>query len=71
VRDGVSIEAADRMADMKKRDTAEAAEQLLAGTGWLPALMRTARAAQESAEWPQADAVTEAKDTDAYSAAAE
>ena len=47
------------MADMKKQDMAEAAEQLLAGTGWLPALMRTPRAAQEPAEPPQADAVTE------------
>ena len=33
VREGVSIEAADRMADMKKQDMAEAAEQLLAATG--------------------------------------
>ena len=36
------------MADMKKQDMAEAAEQLLVGTGWLPALMRTPRAAQET-----------------------
>ena len=49
------------MADMKKQDMAEAAEQLLVGTGWLPALMRTPRAAQEPAEAPQADAVTETK----------
>ena len=41
VREAVSDEAADRMADMKKQDMAEAAEQLLVGTGWLPALMRT------------------------------
>jgi hypothetical protein len=40
VREGVSHEAADRMADMKKPDMAEAAEQLLAATDWLPALMR-------------------------------
>ncbi|WP_430642047.1 hypothetical protein [Bradyrhizobium aeschynomenes] len=26
---------------MKKRDMADAAEQLLAATGWLPALLRT------------------------------
>jgi ParB family chromosome partitioning protein len=45
---------------------AEAAVQLLLGTGWLPALMRTPRAVQE-----QADTVTEAKDPDAYSVAAE
>jgi ParB family transcriptional regulator, chromosome partitioning protein len=29
------------MADMKKQDMAEAAEQLLAATDWLPALLRT------------------------------
>ena len=39
--EAVSDEAAERMADMKKQDMAEAAEQLLVGTGWLPALMRT------------------------------
>ena len=70
VREAVSDEAADRMADMKKQDMAEAAEQLLVGTGWLPALMRTPRAAQEPAEHPQADAVTETN-PDAYSVAAE
>ena len=43
VREAVSIEAADRMADMKKQDMAEAAEQLLAATDWLPALLRTPR----------------------------
>ncbi len=71
VREAVSGEAADRMADMKKQEMAEAAEQLLVGTSWLPALMRTPRAAQETGEQPQADAVTEAKDSDAYSVAAE
>jgi ParB family transcriptional regulator, chromosome partitioning protein len=71
VREGVSDEAADRMAHMKKQGMAEAAEQLLAATGWLPVLMRTPRAAQGSIETPQADAVTEAKDTEAYSVAAE
>ena len=65
-----AIEAADRMADMKKQDMAEAAEQLLAATGWLPALMRTPRAAQQSTEEPQADAVTETN-REAYSVAAE
>ena len=71
VREGVSIDAADQMADMKKQGMAEAAEQLLAATGWLPALMRTPRAVSEPAESPQPDAVTEAKDTEAYSVAAE
>jgi ParB family transcriptional regulator, chromosome partitioning protein len=70
VREAVSDEAADRMADMKKQDMAEAAEQLVVGTGWLPALMRTPRAAQEPTEQPQADAVTETN-PDAFSIAAE
>jgi ParB family chromosome partitioning protein len=42
VREGVSAEAAERTADMKKVEMAEAAEQLLAaGTTWLPALLRS------------------------------
>jgi ParB family transcriptional regulator, chromosome partitioning protein len=71
VREAVSDEAADRMADMKKQGIAEAAEQLPAETGRLPALLRTGRAAQGPAESRQADAVAEAKDTKAYSVAAE
>lgn len=70
VREAVSIEAADRMADMKKQDMAEAAEQLVIATGWLPVLMRTPRTAQECTEQPQADVVTEAS-PDMYSVAAE
>ena len=61
VREAVSDEAVDRMAQMKKQDMAEAAEQLLAATGWLPALMRTPRTVPEPAESPPPDAVTEAK----------
>lgn len=41
VRDGVSAEAAERIAGLKKQPMAEAAEQLLSGTGWLPAALRT------------------------------
>ncbi|CAM5417902.1 chromosome-partitioning protein ParB OS=Afipia felis OX=1035 GN=parB_1 PE=4 SV=1 [Afipia felis] len=41
VREAVGDEAKDRLASMKKPPMAEAAEQLLAGTGWLPPLMRT------------------------------
>jgi ParB family chromosome partitioning protein len=70
VREAVSIEAADRMADMKKQDMAEAAEQLVIATGWLPVLMRTSRTAQECTEQPQADVVTETS-PDTYSVAAE
>ena len=41
VTEGVSEDAARRIADMKKPDMAQTAEQLLAGTGWLPAVLRT------------------------------
>lgn len=70
VREGVSAEAADPMASMKKPEMAEAAEQLLAITNWLPVVMRTPKTAQEPAEFPQADADTVA-DVHAYPAAAE
>jgi ParB family chromosome partitioning protein len=53
VREAVGDEAADRITSMKKQPMAEAAEQLLAGTGWLPPLMRTAQPATLPA--PQAD----------------
>ncbi len=56
------------MAAMKKQDMAQAAEQLLIATGWLPALMRTPRGGQEPAEQLRAD---EGKNLVAYSAAAE
>jgi ParB family chromosome partitioning protein len=71
VREAVGDEAADQMAHMKKQGMAEAAERLLAGTGWRPLLMRTPRATQGPAESLQADAVTEAKDTEACAVAAE
>jgi len=70
VREGVGHEAADRLADMKKPEMAEAAEQLLAATDWLPALMRTPKAVQEGAKQAQTEAVTEA-DASAYASAAE
>ncbi len=54
VREAVSDEAADRIASVKKQPMAEAAEQLLAGTGWLPPLMRTTQPAGMDA--PQVDA---------------
>ncbi|ESY01390.1 ParB/Srx family N-terminal domain-containing protein [Mesorhizobium sp. LNJC405B00] len=41
VREAASEEAAERLSDLKKQPMAEAAEQLLAGTGWLPAVLRT------------------------------
>ncbi len=45
VREALGDEAAERIADKKKVEMAEAAEQLLAGTGWLPPVLRTARPA--------------------------
>jgi ParB family transcriptional regulator, chromosome partitioning protein len=40
VKDGVTPEAADNLAKLKKDVLAAEAEQRLAGTGWLPALLR-------------------------------
>jgi ParB family chromosome partitioning protein len=54
VREAVGDEAADRIASMKKQPMAEAAEQLLAGTGWLPPLMRTAPQPNPVAAMPDA-----------------
>jgi len=71
VREAIGDEAAIRMAVMKKQDMAEAAEQLLAATGWLPPLMRTPRTVPEPTEPPQVVAVTQTKDPDAYAVAAE
>jgi len=45
VREALDDEAAERIADLKKQAMAETAEQLLAGTGWLPPVLRTARPA--------------------------
>ncbi len=42
VREAVSDEAANHLTDMKKQPMADAAQQLLSGTGWLPPLLRTA-----------------------------
>ena len=42
VREAVSEAAAERIAPLKKAEMAEAAEQLVAGSGWLPPLLRTA-----------------------------
>ncbi len=41
VREATGSEAADRIAGLKKPEMAAAAEELLAGTGWLPELLRT------------------------------
>jgi len=73
VAEGVSEDAARRIADMKKPDMAQAAEQLLAGTGWLPAVLRTPKAEAEQPATVEAEP-TEAQGTDeedAYAVAAE
>lgn len=59
VCEGVSDEAAGRIEGLKKPEMAEAAEQLLARTGWLPSLLRTARPAWLDAE-PEADTYLQA-----------
>lgn len=41
VREALGDAAAERIASLKKQAMAENAEQLLAGTGWLPPLLRT------------------------------
>ena len=41
VREAVGEEAAARLDGMKKQPMAESAEQLVAGTGWLPLVLRT------------------------------
>lgn len=40
MREAVSEEAAERIGGLKKPDMANEAEALLAGTGWLPSLLR-------------------------------
>ncbi|MGE4338050.1 MAG: ParB/RepB/Spo0J family partition protein [Pigmentiphaga sp.] len=63
VHEAVGEEAAERVRGMKKQAMAEAAEQLLAGTGWLPAILRTAE--------PTEVRGGEAEEGEGYSAAAE
>jgi len=45
VGEALGDEAAERIAAMKKQEMAQAAEQLLAGSGWRPPLLRTERSA--------------------------
>ncbi|ODM76791.1 ParB/RepB/Spo0J family partition protein [Bradyrhizobium elkanii] len=65
VREGVGGEAAERLRDMKKADMAQAAEQLLAATDWLPSLLRTA------APHAQTDLQSEAQGGEPHAEAAE
>jgi uncharacterized LabA/DUF88 family protein len=59
------IDASGRRKVKAKFDMAEAAEQLLAPTGWLPALLRTAKPAAEQVDMPTEEG------SDTYSQAAE
>ena len=43
VREGVSAQAAENLAGLKRDRLVEAAEQKLAGKGWLPPLLRSTR----------------------------
>jgi ParB family chromosome partitioning protein len=42
VAEGVTRQAADNLAKLKKNALAKEAEKQLAGTGWLPAILRVA-----------------------------
>ncbi|MBX5141232.1 ParB/RepB/Spo0J family partition protein [Rhizobium lentis] len=65
VGEALGDEAAERIAAMKKQAMAEAAERLLAGTGWLPPLLRTERPAWLDATEADGDAVAVAEAPDA------
>ena len=49
VREAVSQEAAERIAGLKKPEMTQAAEPLVAGTGWLPPILRTASITTDAA----------------------
>jgi ParB family chromosome partitioning protein len=51
--------AADRIAHLKKADMASEAEDLLAGSGWLPDVLRPVGSLQASEPLPEADTVDE------------
>lgn len=59
VREAVGEDAAERIAGSKKPEMAQAAEQLLAGTGWLPSVLRTARPVSRDTE-SEAEALAQA-----------
>ncbi|WP_336959905.1 ParB/RepB/Spo0J family partition protein [Sphingobium aquiterrae] len=73
VADAVSEEAAARIVPLKKPDMALAAEQLLAGTGWLPAVLRTPEpeTVVVQAEEPEAEPVDQPSEAEASHTEAE
>jgi ParB family transcriptional regulator, chromosome partitioning protein len=60
VREAVSEEAALCIASLKKAEMAEAAEQLVAATGWLPPILRTANAEDDQETASAADTMAAA-----------
>ena len=66
VTEAVNPEEAGRIAGFKKGDMAEAAERLVEGKGWLPAVLRVAPVADDETEAVDAPATD-----DGYSFAAE
>lgn len=71
VREALGDEAAERIADKKKVDMAEAAERLLAGTGWLPPLLRTERPAWLAEDQSDAPVMAEDREDEPFAVAAE
>lgn len=67
VREAKGDEAADRIAGFKKPEMVEAAEELLAGTGWLPEPLRTPALASNLDE-PSFEIVDESAESEAQSA---
>ncbi|WP_316189600.1 ParB/RepB/Spo0J family partition protein [Bradyrhizobium sp. SZCCHNS1054] len=59
VRKAVGHDAAERIAGLKKTEMAQVAEQILAETGWLPSVLRTARPLSRDAE-SEAEAIAQA-----------
>ncbi|BAK67734.1 ParB-like protein [Sphingobium sp. SYK-6] len=65
VVDGVSEDAARRIADKKKPEMADAAEQLLAGMGWLPTALRTPEPEAEPVEAEDAEGTAQPSEAEA------
>jgi len=65
VAEGVSEDAARHIADKKKPEMAEAAEQRLVGTGWLPAALRTPEPEAEPVETDEAEGIAQPSEAEA------
>lgn len=64
VREAKGEEAAERIAGLKKPEMVTAAEELLAGTGWLPEPLRTMPLAEEDTSEAGLGAGVDAEDAD-------